>query len=125
MKKHLLAASLVFSSVASFGAAYQVNLQGIRQLAMGGSGTAWPWDASTIFYNPGGLSRINHIQAYASVLWIKPTVAFGSTQGSARSLDQTFSPFNIYVGGTLRDNGRLGLGLGVYTPYGTGLKWDD
>ena len=126
MKKHLLAASLVVASFTSFGAGYQLNLQGLRQLAMGGSGTAWPWDVSTIFYNPGGLSRINHIQAYASILAIKPSTAYGNYYlGSTRSQDQTFTPFNIYVGGTVREGSRLGLGLGIYTPFGSGLKWDD
>ena len=126
MKKHLLAASLVVASFTSFGAGYQLNLQGLRQLAMGGSGTAWPWDISTIFYNPGGLARINHIQAYVSVLSIRPSTAYGNYYlGSTHTADQAFTPFNIYVGGTVREGSRLGLGLGVYTPFGSGLRWDD
>ena len=125
MKKHLLAASLVFTSLASFGAGYQLNLQGLRQLAMGGTGAATPWDISTVFYNPGGLARIKTIQAYASVLSIMPSTAYGNYQGSTRTVDQKFTPFNIYVGGTVKEGSRLGLGLGIYTPFGTGLKWDD
>jgi long-chain fatty acid transport protein len=125
MKKQLLAASLVLSSFASFGAGYQLNLQGLRQLAMGGTGVAAPWDISTIFYNPAGMSSLKTIQAYGSVLGIMPSTAYGNYEGSTRSKDQTFTPFNFYVGGTLKAGGRLGLGLGIYTPYGTGLKWDD
>ncbi len=125
MKKHLLAASLVLGSLSSFGAGYQLNLQGLRQLGMGGAGTAWPWDASTIFYNPGGLSRLKNIQVNASLLMIKPNTGYGYYTGSTNSVDQTFTPFNFYVGGTVKKDSRLGLGLGVYTPYGLGLKWDD
>ncbi len=125
MKKHLLAASLVLSSFASFGAGYQLNLQGLRQLAMGGTGAATPWDISTIFYNPGGLARIKTIQAYGSILSINPGTAYGNFQGSTRSVAQSFTPFNIYVGGTVREGSRLGLGLGIYTPFGTGIKWND
>lgn len=125
MKKQLLAAALVVSSLSSSGAGYQINLQGLRQLAMGGTGTAWPWDASTIFYNPAGLSRLKNIQVNASMLWIKPSTAYGNYLGSTRSVDQTFTPVNFYVGGTVREHGRLGLGLGVYTPAGMGVKWDD
>ncbi|MBC7553872.1 MAG: outer membrane protein transport protein [Taibaiella sp.] len=125
MKKHLLAASLVLTSFSSFGAGYQLNLQGLRQLAMGGAGTAMPWDASTIFYNPAGLSRIKSIQAYVSVLGVMPATAYGNFEGSARSVKQTFTPFNIYVGGPVKEGGRLALGLGIYTPFGTGIKWDD
>ena len=126
MKKQLLAASLALASFTSFGAGYQLNLQGIRQLAMGGTGTAYPWDASTIFYNPGGLSRLKGIQAYGSMLAIVPHTAYGNYYlGNTRSVDQAFTPFNFYVGGPVRENSRLALGLGVYTPFGSGLKWND
>ena len=125
MKKHLLAASMVFSALASTGAGYQMNMQGLRQLAMGGSGTAWPWDASTIFYNPGGLSRLNHIQAYGSISWINQDVAYGGLNSSANSSNKALNPFNIYVGGTVKDGSRLGLGIGIYTPYGTRLDWNN
>ncbi|PQJ10824.1 long-chain fatty acid transporter [Flavipsychrobacter stenotrophus] len=126
MKKHLLAASMVLASFSSIGAGYQLNLQGIRQLAMGGTGTAMPWDASTIFYNPGGLSRLKGIQVYGSILGIMPSTAYGNYYlGSTKSVKQTFTPFNLYVGGPIREGSRVGLGLGIYTPFGSGLKWDD
>ena len=125
MKKHLLAASLVVTSFASFGAGYQLNLQGLRQLAMGGTGAATPWDVSTIFYNPGALARINTIQAYVGVLNIMPRTAYGNYEGSTRSVERSFTPFNFYVGGTVKDKSRLALGLGIYTPYGTGLTWEN
>ena len=61
MKKHvLIATTLMLSSAMSFGAGYQLNLQGLRQLAMGGGGTAVPWDMSIIFYNPGGITSFDH-----------------------------------------------------------------
>ncbi len=125
MKKHFLSASLVLSTLTSFGAGYQVNLEGLRQMAMGGSGTAWPWDASTIFYNPGGLSRLKSIQVYGSLADIMPATAYGNTQGSTTTKSQTFTPFNVYVGGTIKEGSRLGLGLGIYTPFGTGLTWNN
>jgi len=128
MKKYLLASSLLLlSSVTSFGAGYQLNLQGLRQLAMGGTGTAWVWDASTIFYNPAGLSRMKSIQVYASILSINPSTAYGNaiTQASARTVQQSFTPFNIYIGGPIQEGSKWGLGLGVYTPFGSGTKWDD
>lgn len=125
MKKHLLAASLAFTTFASFGAGYQLNLQGLRQLAMGGTGVATPWDISTIFYNPGGLARIKTIQGYGSILGVMPATAYGNFQGSARTQAQTFTPFSLYVGGTVKEGSRLGLGLGIYTPFGTGMKWDN
>src|ERR1700760_911213 len=111
MKKHILAVSFLLSAITSFGAGYQINLEGLRQLAMGGTGTAWPWDASTIFYNPGGLARLKGIQAYASVMSIMPSVAFGNTMESQKSKSQTFTPFNIYIGGPIQQGSKFALGL--------------
>jgi long-chain fatty acid transport protein len=128
MKKQLLiTTSLLLSSALSFGAGYQLNLQGLRQLAMGGTGTATPWDAATIFYNPAGLSEFDHIQAYASVNAIMPSVKFVQSPGTytAESVSQTFTPFSIYAGGPVAYLSPISVGVGIYTPFGSGLKWDD
>jgi long-chain fatty acid transport protein len=128
MRKHaLLTASLLLPAAMAFSAGYQLNLQGLRQLAMGGGGTAMPWDASTLFYNPGGLSRLEGMQAYGSIQFILPRVQYlnQSSGITARTVNQTFTPFNVYVGGTIKGVNGLGIGVGVYTPFGSGTKWDD
>jgi len=126
MKKHLLAASLLLCSAISYGGGYQLNLQGLRELAMGGTGTASTADASTIFYNPAGISRLKGIEASASILFIMPTTGYSNAQGySATTKSQTFTPFNIYVGGPLREGSKVGVGIGIYTPFGSGTTWDD
>lgn len=129
MKKHsLITAALLLPATLAMSAGYQLNLQGLRQLAMGGGGAATPWDASAIFYNPGALVNTNGLQAYAGALFIMPKVQYVEKQNggaSSRSVNQTFTPFNVYVGGPLKKGSRIGLGLGVYTPFGSGLQWDD
>ena len=128
MKIHvLIATSLVLSSAMSFGAGYQLNLQGLRQLAMGGSGTAVPWDMSTIFYNPGGMTSIDHWQINASALFLRPNVKYVQNTGTyaAESQPQTFTPFNIYAGGPTSYRSPASIGIGIYTPFGSGLAWDD
>ena len=130
MKKHaLITAALLSAAVAGNAAGYQLNLQGLRQLAMGGGGTAYPWDAATLFYNPAGLSRLNGFEVQGSVLFLMPRVQFvqsGTTGGANdRTVNQTFTPFNVYAGGTITRNKRLGVGIGIYTPYGSGVKWDN
>lgn len=131
MKKHLLAASFLLSTITTFGAGYQINLEGLRQVAMGGTGTAWPWDASTIYYNPGGLARLKGIQIYGSMSLIMPATSFSNQANSGvqptniTSQSRTFTPFNFYVGGPVQEGSRIALGLGVYTPAGAGLTWDN
>lgn len=124
----LVTGTLLLSSAMTFGAGYQLNLQGLRQLAMGGSGTAIPWDMSTIFYNPGGLTEFTNVQAYASAQFVMPTVKYVQVPtGTYSSLTQSqvFPTFNAYLGGPVVDRSPVSIGLGIYTPFGNGLKWDD
>ncbi len=126
MKKQLLLTSLLLSSVMAFGAGYQLNLQGLRQLAMGGSGTAIAWDASSIFYNPGALAQLENIQVSASALAIIPSTQYVQSPGSysATTQQQVFTPFNVYIAGPVAYKSRVNIGLGIYTPFGSGTKWD-
>lgn len=120
--------SLLLSTAMAYGAAFQLNLQGVRQLAQGGTGTAVPWDAATIFYNPGGLSALKHVQAYGSVQFLSANTRYVETPTGTYSADskpKTYTPFNFYIGGPVRYKSKLSLGLGIYTPFGTGIKWDD
>ncbi len=128
MRKHaLLTSALLLPAAMAFSAGYQLNLQGLRQLAMGGGGTAMPWDASTIFYNPGGLSRLDGFQVYGSAQFIVPRVQYlnMTTGRTERTANQTFTTFNLYAGGTIKGVKGLGFGVGVYTPFGSGTKWED
>lgn len=128
MRKHtLLSLALMLPACLAFGGGYQLNLQGLRQLAMGGGGTAMPWDASTMFYNPGGLSRLDNFQANGSILFIVPATQYESdvTGVTARTQKKVFTPFNVYIGGPIKKAGGLGVGVAVYTPFGSGTYWDD
>src|SRR5688572_24938005 len=111
----LVAGTLLLSSAITFGAGYQLNLQGLRQLAMGGSGTAIPWDMSTIFYNPGGLTEFTNVRAYASAQFIMPNVKYVQTPTgiySSESQAQVFPTFNAYLGGPVVDKSPVSIGLG-------------
>lgn len=129
MRKHALSLiALLLSASMSYGAGFQVAVQGLRQIAMGGTGTAVPWDASTIFYNPAGLSRLKGMQAYASVQFLMINTKYVQTPTggySQASQSKVYTPFNVYVGGPIKKGGKLGVGLGIYTPFGSGLSWDD
>lgn len=129
MKKNLiLTAFLSFPILTCFAGGFQLNLQGLRQLAMGGGGTGWTWDASTIFYNPGGIGHMEGMQAYAGIIFLDPRTRYVQTPTGDYTADAAahlYTPFNLYVGGPLKANKKVGLGLAVYTPFGSGIKWDD
>ncbi len=124
----LFTASAIAVSSMAFAGSFQLNLQGIRQTAMGGSGVAMPWDASTIFFNPGGLARLDGIQAYGSVNLVNPGIRYVQAPTGGYTYEtnsHTSTPFAVYVGGRISKDSRLALGLGVYTPFGSSAHWDN
>ena len=66
MKRKLsIVASLLLSSSVVFAGGFQVNMQGVRQVAMGGSSTALAYDIASIFYNPGALAKTANLTLFA------------------------------------------------------------
>ncbi len=127
MKKRSLL-TLCALSVSSFLIAgdFQINLQGVRQVAMGGSGVANPLDAATLFYNPAGLSSLSGFQLNASGYLYAPSYGYASSPTGGyinHAKTNTSMPFAFYAGGRVKENSRLGFGIGVYTPFGRNLDW--
>jgi len=109
-----------------FAGGYQVRLQGHRQTAMGLVGVSLFGDASNLFYNPAGLSKMNtkwSIMAGASGIF--STTAFGLKNSVYQTTtdNPVGSPFFLY--GACMVSEKLGVGLGVYTPFGSSAKWND
>lgn len=107
------------------GGGYQVGLHGQKQIGMGLIGTSLAFDASSLFYNPGGLSFMNP----------KYSVAFGASgirsytvfQKSSPSVSESMTnnpwgtPFYFY--GAAKITEKLSAGIAVNTPYGNSLTW--
>ena len=129
MKKNFLVTGmLLLYSAMTFGSGYQLNLQGLRQIAMGGSGAAIPWDASVIFYNPGALTEFDNVRAYGSMQFIVPNTKYVQTPSgtySAETKGSVYPNFNLYLGGPIVDKSPVSVGLGIYTPFGSGTRWND
>jgi long-chain fatty acid transport protein len=61
-----------------------------------------------------------------SGLAIMPSVQYVKNNYSIHSQQQIFTPFNVYIGGPIRRaQNKIAVGIGIYTPFGSGLKWDD
>ncbi len=126
----VIAASLLvlcLSATTVLAGGYQLNLLGQRQIAMGHTGVGMPLDVATIGLNPGGLATLDH-----NALLFGANATFISTYYRAPApssyLAKTDSdirtPFGLYASyDTPVEN--LRAGLGVYTPYGNALRWED
>jgi long-chain fatty acid transport protein len=127
MKKLTLLLFLVaIFSWASYAGGYQVRLQGQKQTGMGLIGSPFALGASSIFYNPGGLSMMKtkwSFSAGASGIIANALFQKDGTNYQARTDNPMGTPFYVY--GAVMLNDKLSVGLGVYTPFGSSAKWDD
>lgn len=129
MIKNFFALSIMsIACVNALAGGFQLYLQGQKQIGMGGVGIALPQDNTCIFYNPGALTFCGSSQIYLAGSLIIPSVSYlqpapGSLTYTSQA--QVFTPFELYISFKSKKNPRLAGGVGVYTPFGSGLKWPD
>ncbi len=121
------AAFLLISASLSMAGGYQVSLHGQRQKGMGLIGTSLHMDASTAFFNPGGLAMMpQQISVLGGASGIFANTAFRMDHPSvyqAKTDNPPGTPFYFYAAARLSN--RLAAGVAVNTPYGNNLSWED
>ncbi|MFT3738977.1 MAG: outer membrane protein transport protein [Breznakibacter sp.] len=127
MRKTITVLFALAISAGALAEGYQINLQGTRQTGMGHTGTGLNFGASSIHFNPGALAlmkkrfdmSIGGSAIYSSNVFQKqiPSVYSASTDNPVGT------PFYFYAAGQI--TGNLYGGLGVTTPYGSTINWDD
>ncbi len=101
---------------------------GARSSALGGAAVAQAWDASTVFYNPAGLSFIDGTRFYGGVTLISPNNHFVGAEPifsgeEHETKSNIFTPIGIYA--SHRFNDKLAAGIGVTNPFGLGIEWEE
>lgn len=125
---HKLAATLLLSAPFIAGAqGYQVNLQGQAQQGMANAGTAFIQDGASLFYSPGGMSFMKGNEVNIGV---SPTISHGkfldkNTNLTAETTSPVSYPFAAYGVFGIKDSSKLKLGLGIYTPFGSTVEWQE
>ncbi len=117
---------LIGTSFPSWAGGYQVNLMGVKQIGMGHVGAGMALDASSVYFNPGALPFLkDKFTVTGGLAAISSQVGYSSTTSnySTYANNPVVTPFNLYVAAKL--NEKFSLGLGVYTPYGSTVKWDE
>ncbi|GAB4310775.1 MAG: outer membrane protein transport protein [Bacteroidales bacterium] len=115
----------VFLVLETMAGGYQVRLQGQKQTGIGLIGTPFAFGSGSIFYNPGALTFMKKNYDFsAGVSPIFSNVIFRSSSSdyTARTDNPTGTPFYVYGAGKIIDD--LSVGVGVYTPFGSSVKWD-
>lgn len=122
--KRILFAFILFFPVLLFAQGFQVNLQGQKQSAMAGAGSALILDESTVFFSPGAMSMVSHnaISGGISPLRFESAFSRTGTDLSEHTENKTATPFTLY--GLWGPNGaKWKIGLGIYTPFGGLVDW--
>lgn len=125
MKKKLLIFLLGLPFL-GYAQSFQVNLQGQKQIAMGGAGTGVALDEAAVFFNPGAVSFLkqNGVQAGISPLLLKTSFREAGSNITEHNKDKVATPIMGYaVFGSPAS--RLRFGLGIYTPFGGAMHWDE
>ncbi|MDB5257373.1 MAG: fadL [Chitinophagaceae bacterium] len=124
--KKLLIILIFLSPFLAQAQGFQVNLQGQKQQSMGGTGTGVALDEASVFFNPGAVS---HLEKNGVSLGISPTIANSTFESSSsQTQNRTNSPVSTPFTGYAvfgREESKFKFGLGVYTPFGSTIKWED
>ena len=122
---------LVAFSGAASAAAFQLWEQNASGLGTAYAGSAAVADnASTIFFNPAGMSELSGYQVSVGVTGVGPSYEFrdggssGATMGSGNggNAGGWHAVPNLYLSGRLTD--KLSLGLGISSPFGLATEYD-
>ncbi len=123
MKKLLMV--LVFLSFGSiYAGGYRVALQGQRMIGMAHTGLSVFNNAETAFFNPAGISFLDKKFNFSiGVSGIMSHIKFQNTDYNwAYETDNPLgTPFYLYA--TYQATDKVGLGLAVYTPFGSSTVW--
>lgn len=115
----LLISSLVYTSYAG---GFKIGMQGQKQQGMGHTGIGFAQDAATIYFNPAGMSFVGS-QFNGSMNLLFPTTSFLEKGSSTviNTTNQVFTPFSVYASTSLSK--KINFGVGVYTPFGSGVMY--
>lgn len=129
MKKlSLLAIIVLVSSSTLLAGGFQINLQGQKQTGMGHAGTGLCLDNASILFNPGALSFLDSLKGIyigASFIMPKSTYADYATRYVAHPVKHVGTPFTLYANYQFKKAKKLQCGLGIYTPFGSKVQWED
>ncbi|MEM6297516.1 MAG: outer membrane protein transport protein [Bacteroidota bacterium] len=126
-KFNLFLIALLFGgAMSALGNGYQVTLKSARTTAMGNTGTGLAYDASAIFFNPGalGFNTQNNIALGASFISADINyIGAGTSNYIANNESNLSTPF--YLFGSYGITDKLTAGLGIFTPFGSTVGWED
>lgn len=122
MKKAIFLFALAISG-SVFAGGFQLNVQGVRAIGLGGAYTGLAYGPSSVFFNPGGLTRIQNHSFNFGINYIMPSVSLQTAVND--NINQTSpnaTPLHFYYGGKITD--KLFVGMGINNQFGSSATFD-
>lgn len=126
MKKVLLLTVLFLATAVTYAGGYRVSLQGNKALAMGHTGVAVINSSELVFFNPAGLVYLeNKLSVSVGAHGVLADVSYQNSATGDTSMTEAGvgTPFYAYI--SYQANDWLAFGLGIYTPYGSTVAYED
>ncbi len=123
----LLCLCLLLSPLAARSGGFQLNDHNARAVAMSFAVVSEGVDASTIFYNPAGMSFLREgLNISLGTTLIAPSAKFtGPTNlnrfNTTNMVNNTFILPQFFAAYKIGD---LSIGFGLFVPFGAGTEWD-
>ncbi len=126
MKKVLLLAVFALATAVMYAGGYRVSLQGQKSLAMGHTGVAVINSSELVFFNPAGLVHLeNKLNISAGVSGVFSNVSYQNEATGAATMTDSPTGTPLYLYASYQANDWLAFGLGVYTPFGSEVAYED
>ena len=122
--RKIISALIVIIPAFTYAGGFQLNVQGMKAVAMGGAFTAVGSDASTVFFNPAAMCNLNKHNITVGINIIDPHVSLQTAETA--NIDQTSgvgTPFHIYYSGQI--NEKLNIGFLINNQFGSASSFDD
>ncbi|EKF54020.1 outer membrane protein P1 [Galbibacter marinus] len=124
MKNTMLIVLALLCFSVSYAGGYRIALQGQKQLAMGHTGVAVINSSELVFFNPSGLTFLNEkftVSVGANLVFANISFQNQNYGWHTEDKNSAATPFNVYA--AYKINEWVSVGLGIYTPYGSGVEY--
>jgi long-chain fatty acid transport protein len=114
------------TAVTVLAGGYQVGLHSARNIGMGLIGTSLTYDASSLFYNPGGSPFVNEKFSFSGgVTFLMARTTFQASNEMYQDQIQNKMNYPFYFYAAYKPIKDLSVGIAVNTPYGLSMAWPD
>jgi long-chain fatty acid transport protein len=109
----------------AFGGGLKIQDQSTRAMGMIDAFIGGADDASAIYYNPAGLTRLQGPQAIGNIYVAHADISYDGPGGSDETDGRIYVVPSGYFAMPIDEAGRWFAGIGAYSPFGLGTRWAD